>query len=154
MAFLLFLCGLWLFLSGHASWNLLLLGAISVALVFGLSVRMGLIDSEGFPVHLLPRAPGFVIWLAVKVIESNLVVARLILQPRMRVDPSHIRFTASARTDIGRTCLANAITLTPGTVTLGVEGDDLVVHALTREAADDLEAGEMDRRATRLESAS
>jgi multicomponent Na+:H+ antiporter subunit E len=61
---------------------------------------------------------------------------------------------ASQRTTAGIATYANSITLTPGTVTVGVSGNELTVHALVREGALDLEAGEMDRRVTRFEGRS
>jgi multicomponent Na+:H+ antiporter subunit E len=61
---------------------------------------------------------------------------------------------ASQRTPAGIATYANSITLTPGTITVGVTGDELTVHALVRAGADDLEAGGMDRRVTRFEAAS
>jgi multicomponent Na+:H+ antiporter subunit E len=50
---------------------------------------------------------------------------------------------------------ANSITLTPGTITVEVNRLDreLLVHALTRAAADGLAAGDMDRRVTAMEQA-
>jgi multicomponent Na+:H+ antiporter subunit E len=62
-----------------------------------------------------------------------------------------IRVKTSQRRDAGRVIYANCITLTPGTVSIDVTGDEIVVHALTREAARDLASGEMDRRVTRYE---
>jgi multicomponent Na+:H+ antiporter subunit E len=53
---------------------------------------------------------------------------------------------ASQSTSVGIATYANSITLTPGTVTVGVNGNRLTVHALTRAGALDLEAGAMDRR--------
>lgn len=152
LGFICFLSGLWFLLSGHTEWYILSLGAISVILVFALSNRMGIIDREGFPVHLLRRALSYHAWLVARIVESNLEVARLIVRPRLEIAPSQVAIQSTARTDLGRTCLANAITLTPGTVTLGVEGDEVLVHALTREAAEDIQGGEMDRRATWLEA--
>ena len=46
---------------------------------------------------------------------------------------------------------ANSITLTPGTISLDVRGDTILVHALTAESAAGVENGEMDRRVSRLE---
>ena len=46
---------------------------------------------------------------------------------------------------------ANSITLTPGTITLDVQDDKFLVHALTDEAAADLDSGEMDRRVSDME---
>jgi multicomponent Na+:H+ antiporter subunit E len=42
-------------------------------------------------------------------------------------------------TDLGVTALANSITLTPGTITLDVDGRDLIVHALTPVSAEEIE---------------
>jgi multicomponent Na+:H+ antiporter subunit E len=49
---------------------------------------------------------------------------------------------------------ANSITLTPGTISVDVKRDEILVHALTRDGAEGLLAGEMDRRVTRFEGAS
>ncbi len=46
---------------------------------------------------------------------------------------------------------ANSITLTPGTVSVNVEGEEITVHALTREGAESLQSGEMDRRVCEVE---
>jgi multicomponent Na+:H+ antiporter subunit E len=62
-----------------------------------------------------------------------------------------ITLKPSQRSDLGRVIYANSITLTPGTVTTSLSGDSLEVHALTREGADDLLAGDMDRRVAGLE---
>jgi multicomponent Na+:H+ antiporter subunit E len=60
---------------------------------------------------------------------------------------------STQRTSAGIATYANSITLTPGTITVNIEGHDLTVHALVREGALDLEKGEMDRRVTRFEGA-
>jgi multicomponent Na+:H+ antiporter subunit E len=57
----------------------------------------------------------------------------------------------SQSSEIGRVVYANSITLTPGTVSVVVEQGTIAVHALTREAGEEVEAGAMDRRVTHLE---
>jgi multicomponent Na+:H+ antiporter subunit E len=59
--------------------------------------------------------------------------------------------TASQETGVGVAAYANSITLTPGTITVGVSGRELTVHALVRDGALDLEAGAMDARVRRFE---
>jgi multicomponent Na+:H+ antiporter subunit E len=49
---------------------------------------------------------------------------------------------------------ANSITLTPGTITAEVSGNEFTVHALVRDGALDLEGGGMDRRVSQFEGAS
>jgi multicomponent Na+:H+ antiporter subunit E len=60
---------------------------------------------------------------------------------------------ASQNTPAGMATYANSITLTPGTITVGVNGNEFTVHALVRDGADDLEAGGMDRRVSQFEGA-
>jgi multicomponent Na+:H+ antiporter subunit E len=61
------------------------------------------------------------------------------------------RVKASQRTSLGVVTYANSITLTPGTVTTGVNGHVLTVHALVREGAINLEGGAMDARVAQFE---
>ena len=82
---------------------------------------------------------------------GNVDVAKRILDPKLPIDPTMIELKPSQRSDLGRVIYANSITLTPGTVTTSLSGDSLEVHALTREGADDLLAGDMDRRVAGLE---
>ena len=53
---MLILAGFWLVLSGHYTWLTLTAGVVSVVGTVAMAQRMGLIDPEGHPVHLLPRA--------------------------------------------------------------------------------------------------
>ena len=77
---------------------------------------------------------------------ANLRVARIILTPRLPISPILVHYRASQKTDLGRAIYANSITLTPGTITTGVVGDDLEVHSLTWVDVDGREEDEMDRR--------
>ncbi|NRA97861.1 MAG: Na+/H+ antiporter subunit E, partial [Planctomycetes bacterium] len=47
---------------------------------------------------------------------------------------------------------ANSITLTPGTISLDVRKNRIMVHALTEEAADGVLSGDMGRRVSALEA--
>ena len=123
------------------------------AILFAVLVawRMGTVDAESMPVHLLGRAAMYVPWLVWEILKSNVRVARIILSPRIRVDPSIVHFRASQRTDLGRFIYANSITLTPGTVTTGIVGDDFEVHAIVHEEIDGSEENVMNRRVALLE---
>jgi multicomponent Na+:H+ antiporter subunit E len=145
------LFGVWLLWSGHYTPLLLLFGVLSCGAVVTIARRMGTVDQEGVPVELPLRALSYLPWLLWEIVKSNVDIARRILTPSLPVNPRLIKIKAGQRTDIGRVIYANSITLTPGTVTVGVEGDELTIHALTKEAADALETGEMNRRVTRLE---
>lgn len=83
---------------------------------------------------------------------ANIDVARRILNPKLPIAPMMIRVKASQKGDLARVIFANSITLTPGTVSVDMQGDEIAVHALTPEAAEFDETGEMDRRVSRLET--
>ena len=65
--------------------------------------------------------------------------------------PHHDRRAGEPKDPVGVATYANSITLTPGTITVGVNGNDLTVHALVRDGALDLEGGGMDRRVSQFE---
>ena len=141
----------WLILSGHYTPFLVAIGVISVVAVVALSIRMGVLDAEGHPVHLLPAAVTYVPWLLWEILKSAWSVSKAILSPRLPISPTMTVVTASQRTNAGLATYANSITLTPGTITVGVRGNEFTVHALVREGADDVESGGMDQRVRQFE---
>lgn len=148
----LLLSAFWLISSGYLYPLLLTLGAASVALVVLLMSRVDSIDGARYPV-IIPawRLPSYLVWLTWEIIKSNLAVARSIWAARPAISPTIVHVSASQQTDAARALHANSITMTPGTVTLDVQGDLLEVHALTKSGADELLNGPMDRNVRGLE---
>ena len=97
------------------------------------------------------RLPGYIGWLFYEIVLANLHVLRLSFQPGEMADvkPQIVRFKTELRSEFARWVLANSITLTPGTVTVKVEEDELYVHAISVVAAKGLE-GEMEARIKRI----
>ena len=145
------LFALWVLLSWHFTGLLLTFGVATCTIAVWVALRVETLDRESVPVHLILRAFVYVPWLVWEIFTSNVRVARLILAPRLQVDPSIVHFYASQRTDLGRFIYANSITLTPGTVTTGVVGDDFEVHAIVHSEIDGSEENDMNRRVTWLE---
>jgi multicomponent Na+:H+ antiporter subunit E len=148
-----FLFAFWLALSGHYTAVLIAAGLGCAALCTYAAARARLLDPEGHPIRMLPGAITYFPWLAWEIAKSAWSVAKIILHPRLPISPTITVVKASQRTPAGVATYANSITLTPGTITVGVGGDHLTVHALVRQGADDLESGGMDRRVTRFEAA-
>ena len=74
-------------------------------------------------------------WLGWQVLLSSLQLARLILSPKMNLDPSLVRFKLTLPSNTARATLANSITLTPGTVTIDSIDNEFLVHCLNEDAA-------------------
>ena len=140
----------WLLLSGHYTFLLISLGVLSCILVVVIVDRMEVIDREGHPIHLTWRALTYWPWLLVEIIKANVDVIRCVLSPSLPITPTMIRLKSSQTSDLGRVIYANSITLTPGTISIDITNDEILVHALTTNGADALEDGEMDRRVTRM----
>jgi multicomponent Na+:H+ antiporter subunit E len=127
----------WLVLSGmfdglHAG-----LGLICTAGVAGLSRQMQLVSlggGKGDTHHIastsLHRQFLYSFWLLREIAVANWQVVKIVLDPKLPIDPSLIRFDSSVTSDLGITILANSITLTPGTITLEVEQGEFLIHAL------------------------
>jgi multicomponent Na+:H+ antiporter subunit E len=141
----------WLALSGHYTIFLMGSGAACAVLCAFIAARIGVVDAEGHPVHLLPGALTYFPWLWWEIAKSAWAVAKLIANPRLPISPTMTQVAATQKTTVGVATYANSITLTPGTITTGVKGHLLTVHALTRDGALDLEGGGMDARVTRFE---
>jgi multicomponent Na+:H+ antiporter subunit E len=141
----------WLGLSGHYTLFLMSIGAGCAIGIVLLSKRMAVIDHEGHPVALLLRAAWYWPWLVWQMVLSGISVTRIILSPSLPISPALIRVRASQKTAVGLVTYANSITLTPGTVSVEIEGDTILVHAITEDGARDVASGGMDAMVTRFE---
>lgn len=144
----------WLLWSGYfENAFLLILGGISCVLSLWLAWRMHIVDEEGTPAQLGIIRPFFwyAPWLAKEIVRSNLAVAKIILSPVMPLRRNLVTVPADQKSAIGRVILANSITLTPGTVSVRLEGDEILVHGLSIEGCAEDISGDMGRRICKLE---
>jgi len=149
LTFLLFFVT-WLLWSGMYVPLLLLLGLASCVLVTLLARRTGFFDMELYVLHQSPRLPGFWLWLIKEIVLSNITVARIVLSPRLPIQPQIVTIEAGDMPRATQATLANAITLTPGTLTLDINDGVIEVHCLDDQSAAGLRNGEMIRRAAKL----
>lgn len=149
MGILLFLT--WLLLSGYFQPFLLSLGVASCVLVVFIALRMDVADREAHPIHLSLRIIGYWFWLLKEIWLAAIDVTKRVLSPKPDISPVLIELQTSQKTELGQVIYANSITLTPGTFTIRVFDNQILVHALSREAAAALAEGEMDRRVTNVE---
>ncbi len=126
----------WIVLSGKFDWFHLGLGVFSTAIVVFATRPLRGHKKGGMGDAL--AWPGYLLWLTWQIVISAVQVAKIVLQPRMPIDPKLVRFKRPLPNAFAHMTLANSITLTPGTVTVGLEGDEYEIHALTEDGADSL----------------
>ena len=136
------LFALWVALSGKLDALHLAMGAVcAVGVAVAARPLLALAPSIGGPatapltVATAGRFLLFVPWLLVQIVAGSLQVAAVVLHPRLPISPRLLRLRVELPNPLARLTLANAITLTPGTVTLDVEGDEYLVHALIEASA-------------------
>ncbi len=141
----------WVILSGMFDVFHLTLGVISCLLV---ALFSGAMLFEGLRVEVRAKQIfGMLVyfpWLLWAIILSSLQVAYIVLHPQMldKMEPQLIRFKTKLKSSFARVTFAQSITLTPGTITVSLQDDEMTVYALTRSAAESL-PGEMERRIAR-----
>ncbi|KPK50594.1 MAG: cation:proton antiporter [Planctomycetes bacterium SM23_25] len=135
---------LWLLLTSTSNVQEVLAGAVLALLVAALGykgfTRRGLgIFSPRRLAHLLIYLPVF-FW---EMIKANFDVAYRVVHPRMPIRPGIVAVKTELKTDIGKLFLANSITLTPGTLTLEVQGEYLFIHWINVKDEDVERASEL-----------
>ncbi len=151
--FIILFC-LWIQLSGLFDIFHLALGVISCIIVARTSCDLLFSKKRVERKHLnqLVRFVRYLPWLVYQIILANIYVVKLALHPEMSklIDPHIIRFKTKLKEDLPLTTFANSITLTPGTITVLIEGDHFYVHSISKKVADDLLTGEMEERVSEI----
>ena len=132
---------------------LMIAGVVSCLGVTLLARRLGIVDDEGVPYQYWWRTAKYAPWLMWQVVLSNIAMLKLVWSPRPEIQPRMVIAKHELRTSFGVATYMNSITLTPGTVTVDVGKDELLVHCLTKAVSDDLLGGEMHRRVRAIEGA-
>jgi len=80
----------------------------------------------------------YCIKLALEIIKANFDVAYRVLHPALPIKPGIVAVKTNLKSTMAKLLLANSITLTPGTFTVDVVGDRLLIHWINVES-DNLE---------------
>ncbi|MDD3412867.1 MAG: Na+/H+ antiporter subunit E [Lachnospiraceae bacterium] len=129
---------LWIIFNGTISTEIALFGiGISAAIFFFVCKFMDYsIKKEIILIKILPLLLEYALLLIWEIIKANFVTAKYILNQKIEIEPQLIHFNVPLQTDIAKVILANSITLTPGTITVSLEGDEYRVHCLDSDLAE------------------
>jgi len=128
---------LWLGLTSKLDLSELIAGGVVCLIVsfFGVHVYSKL----GLPSLSIKRILFFLAYIRVlfwEIVKANFDVAYRVLHPRMPIKPGIVVIKTRLKSDIAKLILANSITLTPGTFTLDIIGDKLLIHWINVKAED------------------
>lgn len=134
--FLLFFA-LWVIFNGKITLEICLFGIVISAAIFaftckfmdyGAAKEIAVIKSSG-------RFIRYCCVLVKEIVKANFAVMHMILSEREEIEPALVSFHSDMKTSTGKAFLANAITLTPGTITVSLEGDEYLIHCLDESLA-------------------
>ena len=91
------------------------------------------------------RIVWYFVWLFGRILKSGFHLSALILHPALPIDPKMIRYRTKLREEAGIVLLGNSITLTPGTITVEVESQEFVVHAMDDRSAHDITSLQLEK---------
>ena len=124
-----FLIAIWLVLTTTFQWQELSVG-IFISLVLALFLNKNYLKL-GLPPLSIKRIIFFILYISVlfiEIVKANFDVAYRVIHPKMPIKPGIIIIKTELKQDIAKMILANSITLTPGTFTLDIKGDELLIH--------------------------
>ena len=136
---------LWLIFNGRITFEIIVIG-ILISFLLDNFIRKVMKINLTFSgllkfLKILPEVFVYFVVLVIEIIRANFSISKLALAPNIDVEPCLIKFRTSLKTEAARVAFANSITLTPGTITISLEGNEFLIHTLNRELASGLDDG-------------
>lgn len=132
---------LWILLNGKITFEIIILGLIISSAIYYMMCKFLEYSPESDRI-LIKNSWNIFYYIGVLFIEilrSGIAVLHFVLSRNIHIEPQIVIFPVALKNDFLKTILANSISLTPGTITLHVEGDLFYVHALDYTLAEDIE---------------
>lgn len=132
---------LWVIFNGNFTLEIALFGIVIAAALFAFTCKFAdySIAKEKKLLRNAFRLLKYVIVLVIEIVKANFAVIHLILSEKEEAEPALVTFEADLHTPMGRAALANAITLTPGTITVLLEDNVYTVHCLDESLAEGID---------------
>lgn len=109
---------------------------ISLVLSIFLCKRYTQLGLPPFSIKRILYTIVYIIVLFIEITKANFDVAYRVIHPKMPIKPGVVVIKTSLKQDIAKLILANSITLTPGTFTLDIKDDELLIHWINVQSED------------------
>lgn len=133
---------LWIIFNGNITLEICIFGVVIAAVIFAFTCKFMDYSLEKEKKNILKifRFLRYVFVLVKEIIKANFAVIHMILSEKEEVEPMLVSFSYDMKTPAGKALLANAITLTPGTITVLLEDSNYVVHCLDKSLAEGMDS--------------
>jgi len=132
---ILFLSILWILFSGYTETFFIACGIVSLLIVFYFISKMNLthIANNEDCIFLKYKFYFFLPVLIKEVVKSTFAIIKLIWSKEINIDPAIGCINTDHKNKKSMIIHANAITLTPGTLSIMLEGDKILIHSLSKD---------------------
>lgn len=143
----------WIIFNGNITLEIVIFGVVIAA--FMLAFMCKFMDySLKKEVNVYKKSIHFfeyVVLLFCEIVKANVAIIPRILTVEEEMDPVIVKFRTTLKSDFTRMLLANSITLTPGTITVSLDGDEYTIHCLDTSLAEGLENSDFEKALKKLE---
>lgn len=140
----LYLLAGWLLFTGSLEAVSLLIGASFALIVAVLTYDSFIAESEAAWKSLVPRLHWGIAYLIILLYRLYLASFQVFFSMiTRRYNPRVVHFRTRLRSEIARSAVATSITMTPGTITLELDEDHLIVHWLDSKTTHSRYAGKL-----------
>lgn len=128
---------LWIIFNGNFTLEICIFGIVIAGAIFAFTCKFMdySVEKEKQNYRKVFKFLRYSCVLIMEIVKANFAVIHMILSEKEEAEPALVSFHSDMKTPVGRAMLANAITLTPGTITVSLEESDYVVHCLDDEFA-------------------
>ena len=131
----------WIIFNGAITTEICIFGVVVAFLMFGFVCKF--MDYSWRKEKLLIQRSGYFLFylgnLLIEIVRANVSVCHFVLSDRDEIHPVMVSFHTTLKSGLARVILTNSITLTPGTITVSLQGDEVIVHCLDRSLAEGME---------------
>lgn len=145
----------WYIMSGFFDITHTLMGILSVGIVMGVNYKLkaySFFEGETDVIKDLRLfyVPWYFGWLLVQIVISGIQVAKILLSPSLPIQASVVKFKVNFPNPHCKMILGNSITLTPGTLTVDIRGDEFIVHAISPASFEGIASDTMPQQVLKL----
>lgn len=154
MLIILYLC--WIIFNGNLTLEIALVGIPMVGLVYAFMCKFlgWSIKRDLYAACFIWYAADYLFTLLIEIIKATLATIKMTFSAKEDPCPVLVYFDVDIESVVLKVILANSITLTPGTITVNLTDDMLIVHALDESFATDLDNSVFVRKLKRFEELS
>ncbi|MBO5033590.1 MAG: Na+/H+ antiporter subunit E [Lachnospiraceae bacterium] len=133
---------LWIIFNGRITTEIVLFGIVIAAALYWFICKFMDFSPKRELMYL--KKGGYLIqylyYLIKEIVAANFATMKLVCSSSKVVEPVLVEFDTHFKNDTSKFLLANSITLTPGTITVSIQGDRFTVHCLDKTLAEGLES--------------